>query len=77
MKNIAIIGLSSFGYYLCKTMGNLGMNIMAVDIKEDLVNQVRPYVRKAVVGDAKDKNFLMKIGITDFDTVVISVGSKN
>ncbi|MCF8243076.1 MAG: TrkA family potassium uptake protein [Melioribacteraceae bacterium] len=76
MKNIAVIGLSSFGYYLCKELSLQGYNIMAVEIKEDLVNQVKPFVRKAVIGDAKDKGFLMKLGITDFDTVIISVGSK-
>ncbi len=76
MKNIAIIGLSSFGYYLCETLYKHSFNIMAIDIKEELVNQVKPFVRKAVIGDARDKQFLMQLGISDFDTVIISVGSK-
>ncbi len=76
MKNIAVIGLSSFGYYLCKSLSEMKYEIMAIDIKEELINQVKPFVRKAVIGDAKDKNFLEKLGITDFDTVIISVGSK-
>lgn len=76
MKNIAIIGLSSFGYYLCETLYHHNFNIMAIDIKEELVNQVKPFVRKAVIGDARDKQFLMQLGISDFDTVIISVGSK-
>lgn len=76
MKNIAIIGLSSFGYYLCKTLHEHGFNIMAIDTKEDLVKQVKPYVRKAVIGDARDKRFLMQLGIQDFEAVIISVGNK-
>ncbi len=76
MKNIAIIGLSSFGFYLCESLSSRGFNIMAIDIVEDLVNKVKPFVRKAVIGDARDKNFLMQLGIADFDTVIISVGSK-
>ncbi|MFH1195222.1 MAG: TrkA family potassium uptake protein [bacterium] len=76
MKNIAIIGLSSFGFYLCKSLSAFGFNLMAIDVKDDLVKQVRPFVRKAVIGDAKDKDFLMKLGIEDFDTVIVSVGSK-
>lgn len=76
MKNIAVLGLSSFGYYLCRSLHFLGHNLMAVDVNEELVTQVKPFVRKAIVGDAKDKNFLKKIGITDFDSVVVSVGSK-
>jgi trk system potassium uptake protein TrkA len=76
MKNVAIIGLSSFGFYLCETLNAHGFNIMAIDKVEDLVNKVKPFVRKAVIGDARDKNFLMQLGIADFDTVIISVGSK-
>lgn len=76
MKNIAIVGLSSFGFYLCRKLSAMNYNIMAIDIKEELVNQVKPYVRKAVIGDAKDKAFLQKLGITDFETVIVSVGNK-
>lgn len=76
MKNIAIIGLSSFGYYLCEALSEYGINIMAIDLKEDLVNHVKSFVRKAVIGDARDKKFLMQLGIEDFDTVIISVGSR-
>jgi trk system potassium uptake protein TrkA len=76
MKSIAVIGLSSFGFYLCKSLGEHGFDLMAIDVKEELVNQVKPYVRKAVIGDAKDKNYLSKLGISDFDIVIVSVGSK-
>ncbi len=76
MKNIAVIGLSSFGYYICEYLSDRGFNIMAIDIVEDLVNKVKPFVRKAVVGDARDKTFLMQLGIEDFDLVIISVGSQ-
>jgi trk system potassium uptake protein TrkA len=76
MKNIAIIGLSSFGYYLCEALNKYGFNIMAIDIDETIVQKVKPFVRKAIIGDARDKVFLMQLGIEDFDTVIISVGSK-
>lgn len=76
MKNIAIIGLSSFGYYLCEALYNYGFNIMAIDTDESVVQKVKPFVRKAVIGDARDKTFLIQLGIEDFDTVIISVGSK-
>jgi trk system potassium uptake protein TrkA len=76
MKNIAVIGLSSFGYYLCEALNKYGFNIMAIDLDEAIVQKVKPFVRKAVIGDARDKKFLMQLGIEDFDTVIISVGSK-
>jgi len=76
MKNIAVIGLSSFGYYLCEALNKYDFNIMAIDLDEAIVQKVKPFVRKAVIGDARDKKFLMQLGIEDFDTVIISVGSK-
>ncbi len=76
MKNIAIIGLSSFGFYLCKYLSKLGFNIMAIDLKEELANQVKPFARKVIIGNAKDKDYLTKLGITDFDIVIVSVGNK-
>jgi trk system potassium uptake protein TrkA len=76
MRNIAVIGLSSFGFYLCKSLSDIGFNLMAIDMKEELVNDVKPFVHKAVIGDAKEKNFLIKLGISDFSTVIISVGNK-
>ena len=76
MKNIAIIGLSSFGHYLCKSRHQHGFNLMAIDTKEELVKEVKPFVRRAVIGDARDKNFLMQLGIQDFDIVIISVGNR-
>ena len=61
---------------MCEALNEHGFNLMAIDLKEELVNQVKPFVRKAVIGDARDKKFLMQLGIADFDTVIISVGSK-
>lgn len=76
MKNIAIIGVSSFSYYLCKSLSKLGFDLMVIDISEDKINQVKSFARKAVIGDAKDKNFLLKIGIKDFDLALVSIGER-
>ncbi len=76
MKNIAVIGLSSFGHSICEALSEFDFNIMVIDVKEELVNKVKPFVHKAVIGDARDKDFLLQLGIEDFEIVIISVGSK-
>lgn len=76
MENIVVVGLSSFGYYLCKALDQQGFNIMAIDMSEELVKKVKPFVRKAVIGDARDKEFLVQLGVADFDTAIISVGNR-
>ncbi len=73
-KNIAVIGLSSFGHYLCKYLSEKGIDIMAIDNDEDKIEKVKSFVKKAVVADAKEKETLKSLQINDFDAVVISVG---
>jgi trk system potassium uptake protein TrkA len=74
MKSIAVIGLSSFGFYLCQYLKQRGVNILAIDKDEESLNKVRPFVKKAIVADARNKDVLKKFGLEDFDEVVISVG---
>lgn len=76
MKNIAVIGLSSFGLSICEGLSEHNFNIMAIDQKEDLINKAKPFVKKAVIGDARDKDFLSQLGIEDFEIVIISVGNR-
>lgn len=76
MRNIAIIGLSSFGYYLCRFLAEEKVHVMAIDIDENKVESVKNFVRKAVVADARDKDALRNLELDEFDEVVISVGEE-
>ena len=74
MRTIAIIGLSSFGHYLCRYLSAAGIQILAVDVDEKQIDEVKPFVAKAVVADARDKETLQALGLEDVDAVVVSVG---
>lgn len=74
MRSFAVIGLSSFGYHLCKHLTELGAPVLAIDIDEGKIDDIRPFVQKAVVADAKDKDVLRSLGLEDFDVVVVTVG---
>ncbi len=76
MRSIAVIGLSSFGYYLCKYLAEAGVQVMALDKSEEKVDDVKDLVHKAVIADAGDKDTLRDLEITEFDAVVISVGEE-
>jgi trk system potassium uptake protein TrkA len=75
-NNIAVIGLSSFGFYLCKYLSDAGMEVMALDNSEAKIDQVKSFVKKAIVADAKDKETLKSLSLNEFDAVVISVGER-
>ncbi len=76
MRKFAVIGLSSFGFYLCKYLSQRKYYVLAVDVNENRVDQVKEFVDKAIIADATDKQTLLDIGIKDLDVVIVSMGDR-
>jgi trk system potassium uptake protein TrkA len=76
MRSFAIIGLSTFGFYLCKYLAQRGFEVMAVDADESKIERIKHTVSKAVILDATDKDAIGNLGITDFDVVIVSLGDQ-
>lgn len=74
MKSILIIGLGRFGRHMAQKFYEQGNDVMAVDIIEERVNVVLPYVTNAQIGDATDEMFLSSLGISDYDLCVVTIG---
>ncbi len=74
MRSFVIIGLSSFGYYLAKSLAESGHRIMAIDINEDKIDKIRTYVDRAIIADATDRGTLESLGLAEFDAVIVSLG---
>ena len=55
MKNILLIGLGRFGKHIAMQLNQMGHEIMAVDINEERVNKVLPFVTNAQIGDSPTK----------------------
>lgn len=75
-ESFLIIGLSTFSRYLAKYLFERNFEVIAVDIDEERLEKVNSYVSKGIIGDAKDPDFLVKIGVKDVDAVIVSLGSK-
>ncbi len=74
-SSVLVIGLGRFGTALAKTLGELGVEVMAVDIDQSLVDQWAdkiPYVR---VADATSGPALSQLGAGSFDAVVVAIGT--
>lgn len=76
MKSFVIIGLSSFGKYLAQFLHERGFRIIAIDSDEERVEEVKSFVNKGIIGNAKDKETLQKIGVEEADGVIVSLGEK-
>ena len=74
MKNYAIIGLGNFGFNIAKKLAEYGTKVLAIDINEERVNEIKNYVQDVVIGDAKNKKFLAEFIDKKFDGVIISIG---
>ena len=74
MKTVLIIGAGQFGTHIAKRMEELRCEVMAVDINEDAINQIMPYVTDAKIGDGTNEEFLRMLGVNDYDVCFVTLG---
>jgi trk system potassium uptake protein TrkA len=74
-KQVAVIGLGTFGTNLAIILHNTGYEVLAIDKSADLVENIAPRVTHAVRADATNEAALQKLGISNFDVAVVTVGA--
>ena len=74
-KQFVVIGLGRFGESVAKTLYGLGHDVLAVDMNEDLVQEISDSVTHAVQMDATDESALRTLGLRNFDVAVVTIGS--
>jgi trk system potassium uptake protein TrkA len=75
MKQFAVIGLGHFGYYLATCLYQKGFDILAIDKNSSRVQDIKDKVSQAIVADATDRKSLDAMELSQFDAVVVSIGS--
>ncbi|MCI5775960.1 MAG: TrkA family potassium uptake protein [Aerococcus sp.] len=75
MKSILLIGLGRFGHHMAEQLNRLNHQVMAVDIREDRVNDILPIVTNAQIGDATNAEFLKSLGISNFDLCIVAIAN--
>ena len=74
MKSILLIGLGRFGKHVAQKLYELKHQVMAVDMIEERVNEVLPYVTNAQIGDGTNEEFLSSLGVRNFDVCIVAIG---
>ncbi len=74
MKSILLIGLGRFGRHIAMKLYDLNHQVMAVDVQEERVNEVLPFVTNAQIGDSTSEEFLSSLGIRNFDACIVAIG---
>ena len=70
----AVIGLGRFGTSIAKTLGDLGHEVLAIDIDEEKIQQIANTVTHAVVADVTNIDAMRAIGVRNVDVAVITMG---
>lgn len=73
-KQYLVFGIGRFGAALCKTLNDMGHEVLAVDDNPDHIRAIIPYVTQALELDATDEEALHTLGVRNFDAVVVSIG---
>lgn len=73
-KSILLIGLGRFGKNIAIELNELGHEVMAIDSKEERVNDVMGIVTNCQIGDSTNEVFMRKIGIDNYDLCIVTIG---
>ena len=69
-----VIGLGRFGEQLATSLFSYGMDVMAIDQNEEIVDTIKDKVTQAVCMKVTTEEDLKSIGIEEMDTVIVAMG---
>ena len=72
---VLVIGLGRFGGAVAESLVRMGHEVLALDERADLVQRWSETLTHVVQGDSTDTVVLEQLGISDFDRVVVAIGT--
>lgn len=75
MDSAIIIGVGQFGAHIAKRMSELRCEVMAIDVNEERINEILPYVTHAQIGDSTNPEFMRAIGVGNYDVCIVTIGN--
>lgn len=73
-KQVCVIGLGQFGAHLARDLVRMGCEVLAIDVAERRVENLRDDVQRCLIGDARDQQMLENALPPGVDEVVICLG---
>ena len=74
-KQFIVVGLGRFGTAIAETLCQDGYEVLGVDRRIDVVEDLRDTLTHTVQMDAMDRDALSALGIPDFDVAFVTMGS--
>lgn len=74
-KPALVIGLGRFGSAVATTLERIGHEVLAIDSNPENVRDHKDLLTQVVEGDATDPVTLQQLGVAEFDTTIVAIGS--
>ena len=74
-KTYAVFGLGRYGTAVARELVENGMEVIAVDTKEQVVNDAAAYLPICKRADVTDAEVISRLGIGNIDTVIVCMAS--
>ena len=74
LEQIAIIGLGKFGMSIAKLLSKYDCDVLAIDSSDNLIEEVIPYVTRAIKLNAMDIEALTAVGMKHVNIAIIAIG---
>ena len=74
VRSYLVVGAGRFGGSLARTLFELGHEVVVVDRREAPLEGIMAHATHALVLDAANAEELAKVGVRNFDAVVIAIG---
>jgi trk system potassium uptake protein TrkA len=75
MKQVCVIGLGQFGSHLARALVKMGCEVLAIDIDESRIEDIRDDVHRALIGDVRNHQMLASVLTPSLDEAVICLGA--
>ena len=74
-KTYAVFGLGRYGTAVARELVENGMEVIAVDAEQKIVNDAAAYLPVCKCADVTDSEVISRLGISNIDTVVVCMAS--
>ena len=74
-KDFVVFGLGKFGASVAQTLAKNDYDVLAIDINEEVVQDIADRVTHAVQADVTDQEALSALGVRNFDVAIIAISN--
>ena len=74
-KTYAVFGLGRYGSAVAKELVANGIEVIAIDINQNIVNEAATFLPVCKCADVTDAEVIDRLGISDIDTVIVCMAS--